>query len=61
MFDLTNNVIEASIEIRKKHKTKLSDAIIAATAMVHELKLITRNISDFKNIDGLKVIDPQLL
>lgn len=61
VFDLTNNVIETSIEIRKKHKTKLPDAIIAATAMVHDLILITRNISDFKNIDGLKVIDPQLL
>lgn len=61
VFDLTDNIVEASIEIRKKHKTKLPDAIIAATALVYDLVLITRNISDFKNIDGLKVVDPHSL
>jgi predicted nucleic acid-binding protein len=61
VLDLTNNVVEASIDIRKKHKTKLPDAIIAATALVYDLVVISRNISDFKNIDGLKVIDPHSL
>ena len=61
VFDLTNNIVEASIDIRKKHKTKLPDAIIAATAIVFDLVLISRNISDFKNIDGLRVIDPHSL
>jgi predicted nucleic acid-binding protein len=53
--------VEASIDIRKKHKTKLPDAIIAATALVYDLVIISRNISDFKNIDGLQVIDPHSL
>lgn len=61
VLDLTNNIVEASIDIRKKHKTKLPDAIIAATAIVYDLVLISRNISDFKNIDGLRVIDPHSL
>jgi predicted nucleic acid-binding protein len=61
VWDLNDNVVEASIEIRKKHKTKLPDAIIAATALVYDLVLISRNISDFKNIDGLQVIDPHSL
>ncbi len=61
VLDLTNNVVEASIAIRKKHKTKLPDAIISATAIVYDLVLISRNTSDFKNIDGLKVIDPHSL
>lgn len=61
VLDLTSNVVEASIEIRKKHKTKLPDAIIAATALVYDLVLISRNTSDFKNIDGLQVIDPHCL
>ncbi len=61
IFDLTNEVVEASIEIRKKYKTKLPDAIIAATAQVYDLVLISRNISDFKNIEGLSVIDPHNL
>ncbi|MBK8721663.1 MAG: type II toxin-antitoxin system VapC family toxin [Saprospiraceae bacterium] len=61
VLDLTINVVEASISIRKKYKTKLPDAIIAATALVYDLVLISRNISDFKNIVGLQVIDPHSL
>jgi hypothetical protein len=45
-------------DIRKKHKIKLPDAIIAATAIIYELTLISRNISDFKDIKGLKLINP---
>nr|MBK9652961.1 type II toxin-antitoxin system VapC family toxin [Bacteroidota bacterium] len=58
VLDLTDNIVDQSIDVRKKHKTKLPDAIIAATAVVFNLVLISRNISDFKNIDGLQVIDP---
>jgi len=61
VFDLTDNIVEASIEIRKNHKTKLPDAIIAATSLVYDLVLISRNTSDFKNIQGLQVIDPHSL
>ncbi|HEY3369809.1 MAG TPA: type II toxin-antitoxin system VapC family toxin [Prolixibacteraceae bacterium] len=61
VLDLTNTIVEVCIEIRKKNKTPLPDAIIAATAIVYDLVLISRNISDFKNIDGLKVIDPHRL
>ena len=45
-------------EIRKIHKVKLPDAIIAATALVYDLTLISRNVADFGNIGGLKVINP---
>ena len=58
IFDLTNDVVDATIKIRKNHKTKLPDAIIAATALVYNLVLISRNTSDFKNIKGLTCIDP---
>lgn len=61
VLDLTENVVEVSIEIRKKHKTKLPDTIIAATALVYDLVLISRNTSDFKNIGGLKVVNPHSL
>lgn len=61
VLDLNEKVVEATIDIRKKHKTKLPDAIIAATALVYDLVVITRNTSDFKNIDGLKVLDPYSL
>jgi predicted nucleic acid-binding protein len=41
VLDLDENVVNASIEIRKKYKTKLPDAIIAATCLVYDLILIT--------------------
>lgn len=61
VLSLTDEVVEKSIEVRKKYKTKLPDAVIAATAIVFGFVLITRNKSDFKSIDGLKLIDPYTL
>ncbi|MBW4891472.1 type II toxin-antitoxin system VapC family toxin [Mucilaginibacter sp. HMF5004] len=57
VLDLTSEIVDVSIAIRKKHKTKLPDAIIAATAKFYGFTLISRNTSDFKNIEGLTVID----
>jgi len=54
-------VIEKTILIRQTKKIALGDAIIAATALVHRLILISRNISDFKNIQDLQLIDPHNL
>ena len=36
-------------------------AIIAATALIHNLTLITRNIADFKSISNLAIINPHSL
>jgi predicted nucleic acid-binding protein len=58
VYNLTEPVIVRAIELRKAHKNKLPDAIIAATALVYDLTLITRNTNDFKNILNLKVINP---
>jgi predicted nucleic acid-binding protein len=51
-------IVAKSIEIRQKYKIKLPDAIIAATALANNLTLITRNISDFEDIEGLSIINP---
>jgi predicted nucleic acid-binding protein len=58
VLDLTESVVNQTIELRKQYKTKLPDAILAATALANGLVLISRNLSDFKNITGLEVIDP---
>lgn len=55
---LNDDITKATIQIRKKNKIKTPDAIIAATAIALDYTLITRNISDFKKINGLKLIDP---
>ena len=48
---IDQNIAEKVIEIRKQNCIKLPDAIIAATAAVDNLCLVTRNIEDFKNIN----------
>ncbi len=37
------------------------DALIAASALVHNFKLVTRNTKDFDKISGLEIINPWLL
>jgi predicted nucleic acid-binding protein len=58
VFDLNESIILKSIEIRKNYHLKLPDAIIAATAVVNNLPLLTRNISDFEKVIQIKCIDP---
>lgn len=58
VYNLDEPVIVKAIELRKAYKTKLPDAIIAATALVYDLVLVTRNTADFKTIPNLKTIDP---
>ncbi len=57
IFDLDNAVKTKTVQLRRQNKIKIPDAIIAATALVNDFTLITRNISDFKNIEELKFKD----
>ncbi len=45
-------------ETRKSYKIKLADAIIAASALLNNHTLLTRNTSDFQAIQELKIINP---
>lgn len=59
VFYIDDQIIDRTIVIRKKSsKIKLPDAVIAATAVVNDFVLLTRNIDDFKNIDSLKIENP---
>ena len=58
IFELSNAVADQTIKIRKINKIKLPDAIIAATALVHGLSLITRNTHDFAGINDLVIVNP---
>ena len=55
---LDERVIERAITVRQQRRTSLADAIIAATALVNDRPLVTRNTEDFKHIAGLRLIDP---
>lgn len=58
IYTLSDEVAEQTILLRQQHKIKVPDAIIAATALLHRFTLIRRNLSDFKSIPGLHVINP---
>lgn len=57
VFSLEESIIIRTISLRKNIKIKVPDAIIAATALEHNLQLLTHNIKDFKNVPGLIVIN----
>ena len=55
---LDDAVTERAIALRQERKMGLADAIIAATALVHDLQLVTRNVDDYAHVDGLQVVNP---
>jgi predicted nucleic acid-binding protein len=61
IISLDENIVIKTIELRKKYRMKLPDAVVAATALIYNLTLVTHNIIDFKNIKGLLLIDSYLL
>ena len=58
IFNLSDGIISICISLRKKHKIKLSDAIIASTALANNFILITRNSKDFEKVKNLKILNP---
>ncbi len=57
ILPLTDPVVEKTIDLRKTHKIKLPDAIIAATAIIYDLSIVTRNTSDFIKIKNLDLVN----
>lgn len=55
---LDDSVAARAITLRQQRKMGLGDAIIAATALVHGLTLVTRNVDDFKHVAGLDLTNP---
>lgn len=55
---LSGLVVEEVIKLRSLLAIKLPDAIIAASALVEGLPLMTSNTADFKTIPGLRLLDP---
>ncbi len=58
VIELEQPIKLKTADIRKNHTIKLPDAIIAATALVYDLTLLSRNKDDFSKIDGLRIINP---
>jgi predicted nucleic acid-binding protein len=48
-------VAELGGRLRREHGVRLADALIAATALTHELELLTRNVRDFAAVPGIRL------
>jgi len=57
VYSVDENIANKAIELKRDTKIRLADAVIAATAILNKLKLVTRNTEDFKNVDELEVIN----
>lgn len=60
VLDLTNEIAEAYGKIVEQvgfSRRKIADRMIAATALVHGLTLVTLNGRDFRDVPGLELIE----
>ena len=55
---LTEVVLDRAAEIRRNYRVRLADSLIAACALAEGCTLVTRNIEDFRRIDGLSILNP---
>ncbi|OGW52532.1 MAG: hypothetical protein A2Y81_08405 [Nitrospirae bacterium RBG_13_43_8] len=58
ILPVSKEVANKAIELRRSKRIKLADAVIASTALVNNLSLVTTNIRDFKGIQDLKILNP---
>ena len=56
---IMSDVIDRAIALRRQARIKAPDAIVAATALLQQAEVVTRNTADFKKVSGLTVVDTQ--
>ena len=61
VYHINQQLIDTTIEIRLQSRIKLPDAVIAATALVNNLTIITANERDFLRVPNLQLINPFLI
>jgi predicted nucleic acid-binding protein len=58
VFYVDEEIERITIRLKQEKKMPIADAIIAATALLHKLILVTRNEADFQHIPELTVFNP---
>ncbi|MGB5687589.1 MAG: type II toxin-antitoxin system VapC family toxin [Candidatus Electrothrix sp.] len=58
VLPVTQPIIDTAIALRQQRKMSLGDALVAATAFEHHQTLLTRNVKDFEQVEGLKIVNP---
>lgn len=58
VLPISQDVLIQAVALRQQRRMTLGDAIIAGTALVYKLTLITRNVDDFRWIAELNLLNP---
>ncbi len=58
VLPLSQEVLNQAVKLRQIKKMSLGDSLVAATAIVYNLTLVTRNSQDFAWIPNLSVMNP---
>ncbi len=58
ILTISDSVITQAVHLRQIRRMSVGDAIVAGTALTHQLELVTRNVRDFSWIEGLSLINP---
>src|SRR5258706_7034153 len=57
-FPVTFPILDQAVTLRQQRRMSLGDSLIAATALVQNRTLLTRNLDDFRWIPDLRLLDP---
>lgn len=58
IIPISQEVIEQAVTLRQQRRISVGDAIIAGTALQHNMTLVTRNTEDFQWITELALLNP---
>jgi predicted nucleic acid-binding protein len=58
LLEIDRKILDKAVFLRQQRKMSIGDAVIAATALVHDRTLITRNVDDFRWIPELRLLNP---
>ena len=58
ILPIDDNLAELTIELKRDNNIKLADGLIAATALLNDLVLVTRNEEDFSDLTDLEIYNP---
>jgi toxin FitB len=58
LLEVTFPILAQAVDLRQQRKMTLGDSLIAGTALVHQLILVTRNTQDFVWIPNIQLLNP---